>query len=128
VRLHELSLQLESLREVREPAKDRSLWVQQRGEMVRLDIAALDWLKAEGEYVRLHFGEKSFLFRTSMNAICNELLNDGFVRIHRSAAINRDRLRAIRRGRTGLKIALESGVELPVGRKFRNAVEALIAG
>jgi DNA-binding LytR/AlgR family response regulator len=126
-RLHELSTQIEALRKSLIPAEDRFLWVQQRGEMVRLDISALDWLEAEGEYVRIHAGEKSFLFRSSMNAICDELSSDGFVRIHRSVAINRDRLQAIRRKRSGVKVILESGAELPVGRKFRHAIEVMTA-
>jgi DNA-binding LytR/AlgR family response regulator len=127
-RLHELSLQLEGLRRTHGETEDRSLWVQQRGEMVRLDIAKLDWLEAEGEYVRLHSGETSFLLRTSITALTDDLSADGFVRVHRSIAINRDRLAAVRRRRNGMKIVLDSGIELPVGRKFRRQIDTIVAG
>jgi DNA-binding LytR/AlgR family response regulator len=125
-RLVELSSQLQSLRQRYGNSEDRSIWVQQRGEMVRLDSAKVDWLKAEGEYVRLHVGEASYLLRTSITSLAEDLADGGFVRIHRSAAINRARLKSVRKLRTGTRVVLDCGVELPVGRKFRKEVDALI--
>ncbi|HVE01191.1 MAG TPA: LytTR family DNA-binding domain-containing protein [Sphingomicrobium sp.] len=127
-RLEELSTQLQTLRQKYGYSDDRCLWVQQRGEMVRLDSAKIDWLKAEGEYVRLHVGEGSFLLRTSITALAEELAEGGFVRVHRSVAINRARLKAVRRQRSGMKVVLESGIELPVGRKFRRQVADVVNG
>lgn len=124
-RLRELSGQLDQLRETRLPAEDQVLWVHQRGEMIRLEVSALDWIEAEGEYVRLHFAEKSFLLRTSISALSEQLEGRGFVRLHRSATVNRQRVQAVRRRRSGLSVVLSSGVELPVGRKFRRSVEAV---
>lgn len=126
-RLEELSVQLEDLRRKHSQPEDRALWVQQRGEMVRLEIANLDWLEAEGEYVRLHFGQTSFLLRNSITSLCGELANDGFVRVHRSIAVNRNRVKAVRRQRSGMKVILDSGIELAVGRKFRRQIEAIIS-
>lgn len=123
-RLGELSKQLDTLRQAHAQPVDRVLWVQNRGEMVRLPIPSLDWLEADGEYVRLHCGEASFLWRNSLTSIVEELAGDGFIRIHRSFAINGDRLRAISRKHGGVKVILESGIELPVGRRFRDQVNA----
>ena len=125
-RLRDLSDQLEALRQHSRPDEDRFLWIHKSGEMVRLDIADLDWIQAEGEYVRLHSRERSYLFRGSMSAMADQLSPYGFVRIHRSAAISRKRLAAVRRtSGGGMKVSLTSGVELPVGRKFRDRVHAL---
>ena len=125
-RLEELSTQLQTLREKYGYSEDRSLWVQQRGEMIRLDSSKIDWLSAEGEYVRLHVGDTSFLLRTSITSLADELADGGFVRVHRSVAINRSRLKAVRRQRSGMKVVLDSGIELPVGRKFRRHVDAVV--
>ena len=38
------------------------------------------------------------------------------------------RLKAVRRQRSGMKVVLESGIELPVGRKFRRQVAAVVNG
>jgi DNA-binding LytR/AlgR family response regulator len=125
-RLGELSGQLESLRRESRPQEDRFLWIQRSGEMVRLDIADLDWLQAEGEYVRLHVGDRSYLFRGSMTSVTDQLEPYGIVRIHRSAAINGRRLEAVRRSRGGgMRVALSTGVELAVGRKFRERIRSL---
>jgi DNA-binding LytR/AlgR family response regulator len=100
--------------------------VQQRGGGVRLDIGSLDWLQAEGEYVRLHVGEKSYLTRSPISTLAAELAGFGFVRIHRSVVVNQERLRAVRRMRSGgMTAVLANSVELPVGRKFRQSVSAL---
>jgi DNA-binding LytR/AlgR family response regulator len=126
-RLKELSRQLDELRSVRDAEPERALWVRHRGEMVRLDLADVDWVKAEGEYVRLHAGDQSYLLREPLTAFALEFRNFGFVRVHRSAAINVHRLRAIRRSRGGTLVVLTSEAEIPVGRKFRKAVEELLS-
>ena len=126
-RLEELSSQLEQLRRARVPQKDTSIWVQQRGEIVRLPLAMLEWIEAEGEYVRLHAGDVSYLLRSSLTSTCDELADAGVVRVHRSFAINGERLQSIRRSRSGMTAVLYSGRELPVGRKFRKAVEDQIS-
>lgn len=125
-RLQELSTQLDSLRESRNPASEPALWVHQRGQMVRVPLETLDWVQAEGEYVRLHARDQSFLLRSSISALADKLSDRGFVRIHRSALVNRERLAAIRGSRSGVKIVLTDDAELPVGRKYRRAVQQLM--
>jgi DNA-binding LytR/AlgR family response regulator len=121
-RLAELTTRLDELRHTRTATQERSLWVQQRGEMIRIPIVALDWIQAEGEYVRLHLGEKSYLLRSSISSLVDDLANEGFLRIHRSLIINLERLSAIRGTRAGSKAKLSTGVELPVGRKYRRSL------
>jgi two-component system, LytTR family, response regulator len=121
-RLEELMSQLDQLRHARTATEERSLWVQHRGEMVRVPIGAIDWIEAEGEYVRLHVGAKSFLLRHPISSLAQDLVGDGFQRIHRSAVINLERLEAIRGTRGGQKILLSTGLELPVGRKYRRSL------
>jgi DNA-binding LytR/AlgR family response regulator len=125
-RLALLSTQVEELRHARAAAQDKSLWLQHRGEAVRVVAHDVDWIEADGEYVKVHAGARSFLLRNSIRSIAEQLASSGFVQIHRSSLINEDRLRAVRWTRTGMKVVLDSGAELPVGRKFRNAVRALL--
>jgi DNA-binding LytR/AlgR family response regulator len=128
VRLDELMSQLEALRRTRAADEERVLWVQQRGEMIRVPTSAIDWIEAEGEYVRLHVGPRTFLLRSPITALGEDLAEDGFVRIHRSAVINIDRLTAIRGSRAGLKVTLSIGVELAVGRKYRRTLLERVPG
>jgi DNA-binding LytR/AlgR family response regulator len=124
-RLQEIDRQLDRLRESRNVPAELSLWVHQRGQMIRVPIEALDWVQAEGEYVRLHVRDQSYLLRSSISSLADKLADQGFIRIHRSTIINQARLSVIRSGRAGVSAILDSGIELPVGRKYRSAVRGL---
>jgi len=125
VRLRELGGQLDALRETRSPTSAPSFWVHQRGQTLRVPIEALEWIEAEGEYVRLHMRDQSFLFRSSITALADKLAHLGFARIHRSTIINESRLKAVHSSRSGMKAKLESGMLLAVGRKYRRSVREL---
>lgn len=128
-RLGELAGKLDQLRETRAGRpSDESLWVQQRGQMIRIAYDALDWIEAEGEYVRLHGRDQSYLLRGSITALADRLADHGFIRIHRSAIVNTARIASIRSGRTGVSLVLDQGLRLPVGRTYRPAVRALRSG
>lgn len=127
-RLDELASQLDALRLERssEPPADDHLWVQRRNEVLRVDHRSIDWIHAEGEYVRLHCGEASYLHRAAIGAIADILESSEFVRIHRSYLVNRDRVASLKRQLHGaLKIQLKSGEVLPVGRNYRKAARLL---
>lgn len=124
-RLQELNRQLDTLRETRAPSAEPSLWVHQRGQMVRIAIETLDRVQAEGEYVRLHVRDQSYLLRGSISALAEKLADHGFLRIHRSTIVNQARLSALHSSRAGVKAVLEGGETLPVGRKYRAAVRQL---
>jgi DNA-binding LytR/AlgR family response regulator len=125
-RLRELSEQLEDLKRARAAGREsHHIWVRKGAETVRLDIGAIDWIEAEGEYVRIHAGEDNYLERGSLTDAASRFAAHGFARIHRSAVINPERVGAIEKTRWGsLVVRLRSGAEVPVGRKFRAAIQA----
>lgn len=128
-RLHELQGMIEELRDQRlqpdgEPAH---VWIQRRGEAVRVDFSSIELIRAEGEYVRLHVGSTTYLHRELIGSIEQKLSPDQFLRIHRSTIIRRDQVAAIKRSiHGGSVIRLRSGDEFTVGRKYarstRNAL------
>jgi DNA-binding LytR/AlgR family response regulator len=124
--LAELTEQLEALRQTHAQAEAPSIWLHQRGQMIRIELSELDWVKAEAEYVRLHVGPGSFLLRGSISALADRLSREGFAQIHRSIIVNLDRLRTLKSNRTGLKVVLASGVTLPVGRKYQKALRTTL--
>lgn len=128
-RLDELARQLDALRAERAGGdpEARHIWVQRRGELVRVDLEKVDWIRAEGEYVRLFCGEASYLHRDLISAMEEKLDQRRFVRVHRSVIVNRERVAAVRRARHGaIKVVLERGEELPVGRTYRRQAKALV--
>jgi two-component system LytT family response regulator len=125
-RLRELAGQLQSLRQSRGPAvEELSVWIHHRGKMFKIVAASIDWIKAEGEYVRIHVGATTYLHRSPISKMADELREAGFVRVHRSAVINRARVVAIRSSRGGTKIELASEVHVPVGRRYSSSVREI---
>jgi DNA-binding LytR/AlgR family response regulator len=105
-------------------ASDQGIWVQIGSEKRRLSLADIRWLQAERDYVRVHMNGQAHLVNSLLGEM-EKALGDGFLRIHRSAIVRKDKVRAIRRGRFSVPVLeLDNGERLPVGRRYRDAVES----
>jgi two-component system LytT family response regulator len=88
----------------------------------------IDWVEAEGNYVRLRVGAESFLVRDTMAAFA-ERLGASFFRIHRSTTVNVARIRELRLAAGGdYDVVLKDGRMLPLSRLYRDALQARLAG
>ncbi|MBM3928590.1 MAG: response regulator transcription factor [Sphingomonadales bacterium] len=127
-RLAELARQIDALRsEQGGDAARAHLWVQRRGENLRLDLGEVERVQSEGEYVRIFQGEASYLHREPISSLIERFDATRFVRIHRSHIVNRDRVASIRRRPAGgYTIVTDRGEELPVGRNYRAVVRDLV--
>lgn len=84
----------------------------------------VNWIAAEGNYVRLHTGKQSHLLRTSMGQLQDELDPKMFVRIHRSTIVNIRRIRELESVFQGeYVLRLEDGTKLSSSRAFRTQLE-----
>ena len=93
------------------------LLVPERGRMVPIDVSTIDWIKAEGDYSRVHVGEKSYLVSRSLTDLEGRLDTQRFVRIHRSAIVNTDRIREVRpQGSSRHSVTLADGTRLVLSR------------
>jgi DNA-binding LytR/AlgR family response regulator len=129
-RLGELVEQLAAFKD-RQSSTDQepSLWVRKGSQRVRLDLAKVDWISAEGECVRFHSGGESFLERSSISSVADRFGPFGFVRIHRSAIVNSARIESLGRTRWGsLQLRLADGSELRVSRSYQDALRKLAKG
>ena len=91
------------------------LGTQQGG--VSVPIAEISWVEADGAYVVVHASGKRHVLRESLAEMLERLGGGRFARIHRSAIVNLDRVRATRRVREGLEIELVDGTRVPVSRR-----------
>lgn len=108
-----------------EPAAEE-LWLGSRGHQVRVALAEILWVEAEGDYVRIHTGVGSHLHRATMRHMEQRLTANGFVRIHRRIIVAARLLESVSRSSTGrLEVTLSNGRELPVGRAYVASVRAL---
>jgi two-component system LytT family response regulator len=72
------------------------LLVKERDRMIVLKPGEIDWVEAEGDYVRLHVGGDAYLNRITMAQMEARLAPEGFVRIHRSRLVNFERIKELR--------------------------------
>lgn len=88
----------------------------------------VDWIEAEGNYVRLHVGKKSYLLRQTMNAAEKRLAPKKFLRISRSTLVNLERVKEFEPLFHGDSIlVLEDGTRLTVSRVYREGLDSLMA-
>lgn len=112
---------LRGLVEPRRPAEvmDR-IAVKLRGRMVIVQVEGIDWLEARDNYVRLHVGSAHYLVRGKISALERRLDPRRFLRVHRGALVNVDRIVEVRSGLRGETVILSTGVQLPVGSTRRD--------
>ena len=70
--------------------------VKQKDRFVVVKPAEIDWVEAEGDYVRLHVGQVAHFVRCTLAHMEQRLAPEGFVRIHRSRLVNFDRIKELR--------------------------------
>lgn len=82
-----------------------------------LDVARIDWIEANRNRLRLHAGKDVYELRETMTALEARLDPRRFVRVHRSAIVNIDRIQAIHPWFNGYHmIVLTNGKELRMSR------------
>jgi len=98
------------------------------GKVMFLRAADIEWIEAAGNYVKLHVGQEAFLFRESMKNMETRLDNDLFVRIHRSAIVNVNRIKELQPWFHGeYVVILHDGTRLMASRVFSDRLDRLIA-
>jgi len=82
-----------------------------------LDVTRIDWIEANRNRVRLHVGKDAFELRETMTVLEARLDPRRFVRVHRSAIVNVDRIKAIHPWFNGYHVVvLTTGKELRMSR------------
>jgi DNA-binding LytR/AlgR family response regulator len=104
---------------------DREIWIQERGGRTSVPVAAIDWVAAERDYVRIHAHARSFMIRQSIGALAGRLDPAVFVRVHRSSLVRRDRIVRIRHAGGRGAIILTTGAEIAVSRRHMGALKAM---
>ena len=103
----------------------REIWIPERGGRVSVPVAAIDWIAAERDYVRLHTAHRSFLIRQSIGALAERLDPAQFIRIHRSSLVRADRIVRIRQAAGRGAVILSTGAEVAVSRRHMGALKAM---
>lgn len=126
-RKEELKAVLQELqRELRESER---IVVKSGSRSIFLRKGSIEWVEAQGDYVKLHSGKESHLLRETMSALSDRLDPGPFVRIHRSRIVNLDYIREIRPLWGGdCAVLMRDGTELTMSRTYRATLQAALHG
>ena len=97
------------------------LLVADDGRSLFVRTADVEWIEAARNYVRLHAGSRSYVVRTTLAALEEQLDGERFRRTGRSALVNVDRVREVQPWFHGDAIViLESGARVTLSRRYRS--------
>jgi two-component system, LytTR family, response regulator len=94
------------------------------GRIFFLKTTEVDWIEAYGNYVRLHVGSTSYLLREPISSLEAQVDPNRFLRIHRSALVNIERIREMQPMFHGQYVViLHDGTRLTLSRRYRSKLQ-----
>ena len=121
----ELAQRLSELLRTGRAETTERLLVKAGGRVSFVDIDSIDWVEAEGNYVRIHAGSQVYLMRETMNGLIARIGERQFFRIHRSRIVNITRVKElIIAGGGDYQVLLWDGTRLGLSRLYRDALQA----
>ena len=114
----------ELLRSGRQDSGGERLLVKSGGRVSFVDVEAIDWVEAEGNYVRVYAGDQVHLIRETMGALIEKIGPHRFSRIHRSRIVNIKRVKELLiAGGGDYQVVLWDGTRLGLSRLYRDALQ-----
>ena len=80
----------------------------------------VDWIRAAGNNVELQGNGRTLVERAALSSLESELASHGFVRVHRSLLVRRDRIARLR----PLDVVMADGTVLKMGKRYRSRLQA----
>ena len=105
------------------------LVIKSGGRVFFIKTEEIDWIEAEGKYVRLHVGRESHLLREAIGSLETQLDPAMFLRIHRSTIVNIDRIQELQPWfHNEYRVILRDGTELMLSRSCRKKLGEMLGG
>jgi two-component system LytT family response regulator len=109
------------------PHGTRTLTLREGARTTFLNEDEIDWIEAQDYYVEIHVGGAAHLHRETLRELEMRLDPRRFVRIHRSAIVQIDRIRRLQSLPSGdATVLLKDGTTLRVARSRKDAIRALL--
>jgi two-component system, LytTR family, response regulator len=124
-----LTALLANLQQDQKPAAPpERMVVKSGGQVFFIQLADIDWIEAADYYVMLHVNDKAILLRETLAELTARLNPQQFVRIHRSAVVNLNKIKEVRAARRGdYTVILHNDTQLKLSRRRRAQLQELIA-
>jgi two-component system, LytTR family, response regulator len=103
--------------------------VKDRGRIHLIEVSQIRWISADGVYVRIHTGTRTYLHREILGRLEATLDPRTFVRVHRSHIVNFDCVHELAYDDHGDYIVrLDDATTLRISRSYRARLEARLHG
>jgi two-component system LytT family response regulator len=110
------------------PSFNEMLVIKEVGRTTRLAVSMIDWVDAAGDYMCVHAQGETHILRSTMAKLQQQLDPRLFLRVHRSALVNVNRIREIVVHANGeYRLTLISGDVLKSSRRYKKEIRALMA-
>ena len=97
------------------------------GRVVFIRIETVDWVEADGNYLRIHAGQESHYVRETLAALEAQLPSDKFMRISRSSIVNLDHVKELQPLFYGdYAVIMQNGSKLNMSRNYRDRLGAIL--
>jgi len=111
------------------PSYPERLAIKENGRIHYLKTGSIEWVEADGNYVRIHAGKASYHLLGSIGSLEAQFDPKKFRRIHRATIVNVDCIRELQPWFNGCyRVILNSGVELSLSRGYREKQSELLEG
>ena len=108
-------------------AQGERILLKSSGEIFFLKAEEIDWIEAEGDYMKFHVSGRVHLMRETMARLEARLDPKRFIRIHRSTIVNIDRLRKLSPSFAGeYAVILQDGTKLKLSRGYQERISVLL--
>jgi two-component system, LytTR family, response regulator len=92
-----------------------------------LGVRDIDWVEADGDYVRVHTGRAWHVLRETMKRLETQFDPARFVRIHRSTIVNVERIKELQPYFHGeYVVVLQDGTHLKLSRGYKEHLETAL--
>ena len=105
------------------PARPERFLVRKLRREFLIAAADIEWLQAQGNYLGLHVNGHDYLLRSTLGDFLAQLDPARFTRVHRSYAVNLDRIAEIEPLDGGdARLRMKDGSQVPCSRRYRDAL------
>lgn len=99
----------------------------ENGRLLFVRVENIDWIEADGNYVRVHAGQDKHYFRETLTGLEAQLPPNKFIRISRSTLVNVDRIKEMQPLFYGdYTVLLQDGSRLNMTRAYRDRLQEFL--
>jgi len=103
------------------------LVIRTRSKVSFLKPSEIDWVEADGKHALLHVGHETHVVRHTLTRLEQRLVPHGFVRVHRSAIVNVDRIKELEPWFHGeFVVILKDGTKLTSSAAHSQALHRIV--